>query len=350
MEKKPPTAPHADASEDAHLRAIADDPADPARRDAFRAWRTAQGGGRAEFVALQERLHRGELLSLKDILRLKKLFTSNAKAWLGPLAPIVKEPRFERGLLVECLAVPSGTKTAAAVGDPRWATVETVHCGGTMKNKGNDLLLHPALRSLRRLVDAPEALVEALLHDPRERPLEVIECDAMHPRVLPETLRAPGLPRLRDFSVSCWYRDDAVSKYTATWQPPSALRPFLQSPLAARLAVLRWSVHDSFVGDVAAELDAHAPPGLTARVDLYYFSLSRGPDGRWSRVGVAVENIDDELKHSNSKLRTALRLDPARVREVAVRVAAGQDASKLAAQVAAVRERFPGAEVTVAAG
>jgi hypothetical protein len=344
------TALHADDPEGAHLRAIADDPSDPARRDALRAWITAQGGERAELVALQERLHAGDLLSPKDILRVKKLLTANAKTWLGPLAPIVKEPRFERALLVECLVAPTGTKTGAAVGDPRWATVETVHCGGAMKGKGNDLLLHPALRSLRQLVDAPEALVEALLHDPRERPLEVITCDATHPRVLTDTLRAPGLPKLRDFSVSCWYRDDAVSKYTATWQPPSVLRPFLQSPLAARLSVLRWSVHDSFVGDVAAELDAHAPPGLTARVDLYFLSLSRGPDGRWSRVGVDIERVDDELKHIDSKLRTVLRLDPARVREVAVRVAAGQDASKLAAQVAAVRERFAGAEVTVAAG
>jgi len=37
---------------------------------------------------------------------------------------------------------------------------------------------------------------------------------------------------------------------------------------------------------------------------------------------VDIERVNDELKHSNSKLRTTLRLDPARVREVAARVAA----------------------------
>jgi hypothetical protein len=339
----------ADDPEGALLRAIADDPSDPARRDAWRAWITAQGGERAEFVALQERAHAGETLSPKELVREKKLLTANAKAWLGPLAPVVKEPRFERGLLVECLVVPSGTKTGAAVGDPRWATVETVHCGA-VKNKANDLLLHPVFRSLRRIQGAPEALVEALLHDPVERPLEAIECEAMHPRLLPATLRAPGLPRLREFWVSCWFRDDAVSKYTATWQPPSVLRPFLQSPLAAQLAVLYWNVHSVFVGDVAAELTAHAPPNFTARVELYHLALSRGPDGRWSRVEVTIHDVAEERRHLDAKLRTLLKLDPAEVRTIAVRIPAGQDASPLAEQIAAVRDRFPQAEVTITTG
>ncbi len=44
--------------------------------------------------------------------------------------------------------------------------------------------------------------------------------------------------------------------------------------------------------------------------------------------------------------RTLLRLDPSRVSSVTVRVAAGQDVSKLDAQLAAVRDRFPRAAVT----
>ena len=344
-----PAAPPEDAG-DALLRAIADDPHDAARRDAYRAWLVAQGGERAEFVALQERLHAGEALSAAEAARVKSLPRAHRTDWLGPLAPVVTEERFDRGLLSACMLWPKGAKTGPAIGDPRWATVETIVCVGAMRAKGNDVVLHPMLRGLRRLEDAPPELVEALLRDPLPRALEVIEGEALHPRALPADLAAPGLPRLREFTVSCWYRDDAVSKYTATWRPPSELRPFLQSPLAARLAVLRWSAHFTFLGDVAAELDAHAPPGFTARVELLYFALSRGPDGRWSRADVTIERVDDELKRSDARLRTLLQLDPARVAEVAVRLAAGEDASKLAEQLAAVRERFPRAAVTVTTG
>lgn len=345
----PPTPAPADP-EEALLRAIADDPDDPSRRDALRAWIVAQGGERAEFVALQGRAQRGEALAPKEAKRLDALTGMAWKGWLGAIAPVVSELRFDRGLLVECTLAPKGTKTGAAVGDPRWATVETIHCAWSVRDKCNALVLHPALRGLRRLMGAPPELVEALFGDPAPRALEVIETQGMHPRLLPADLTAPGLARLREFSVGTWYRDDAVSKYTATWRPPSVLRPFLQSPFAARLALVHWHAHDTFVDDVAAELADHAPPSFRATVNLGFFSLSRGPDGRWGRVEVRIDSVDDALKYSNSALRTLLRLDPARATEVIVRVATGQDASRLDEQIAAARARFPKASVAVTSG
>ncbi len=348
----PACEPAVTAADDeaAHLRAIADDPDDPARREVHRAWLAARGAPRAEFIALQARRHAScGALPPDDEAREQALLKKHLAAWLGPIAPVVKSPRFERGYLVECALVPKGAKTGPAVGDPRWATVETLHCTW-QKNYGREVILHPAMRSLRRLEAAPVELAETLLNDPTPRVIESIACMyGIHPRALPATVRAPGLPRLHEFAISCWYKDEAVSKYSTTWQPPGVFAPFLQSPLAARLNLLRWAVHDTFVDAAAAALDAHAPPGFTARVDLYYLSLLRGPDGRWSHVEVDLKSPDEELKYGNSRVRTLRRLDPARPLRVTVRAPASADLSMLAKEFAAVREHFTRAEVVLPA-
>lgn len=135
-------------------------------------------------------------------------------------------------------------------------------------------------------------------------------------------------------------------KYSATWRPLEVFAPFLQSPLAAQLAVLRWNVHDSFVADVVIALAAHAPPTSTARVDLYFLSLRRGSDGRWSEVEVDLYDPDDEIAYSNSKLRTLRRLDASGVSRVTIRARPGDDVTKPAGEFDAVRAHFPHAALT----
>lgn len=335
--------------ESALLERIAEAPFDLDRREAHRAWLEARKDPRAEFISLQLKRHREGALSAEESSREEALLKAHLKAWLGPLAPITSGHRFERGYLVECMLTPSGTKTGPAIGDPRWATVETLCCT-YKKNYGRELILHPVMRSLRRLVDAPTELAGLLLEDPTPHDIESIDCMyGILPKALPATLTAPGLMRLSEFAISCWLNDPSVTKYTSTWQPPDVFAPFLQSPLAARLAVLRWNVHDSFVGDALTTLEAHAPKGFTARVDLFHCALSRGPDGSWSLVEVDLASADHELQYMKSKLRTVRRLSPERIAKVTVRAPPGVDISSLATEIEAVRAHFVKAEVTLSA-
>ncbi len=169
------------------------------------------------------------------------------------------------------------------------------------------------------------------------------------PRVLPATLVAPGLMSLREFSVSCWLFDADKSKYSSTWNPPDIFADFLKSPFAARLEVLRWSIHDSQVVELHDALETHAPPAFTARVEAFYFTFLRGEDGRWSDVEVKVASVDDALKYMNSGVKAVVHLSPERVKRLTVTVAQGQDPTRLKAQLDAIRARFPAATLALPA-
>ncbi len=331
------------------LRAVAEDPTDDARREAYRAFLDAKGDPWAEVIALQERRFKRGTATPQDQAREDDLLKKHATRWLGPLAPVAIEPKFARGFLVECSLIPKGTKTGPAIGDPRWATVETLHFT-YHRNWGRDVFMHPVMAGVRRLEGAPTALVEELLLDPTPRVIESIELMyGVLPKVLPATLVAPGLMSLREFSISCWLFDADKSKYTSTWNPPSIFADFLKSPFAARLELLRWTIHDSQVVELHDALDAHAGPAFRARVDTFYFTFLRGEDGRWSDVEVKVDSVDDAIKYMNSGVKSVVDLSPERVKRLTVKVAKGEDPTRLKAQFDAIRARFPEATLTLPA-
>lgn len=334
--------------ERAHLDAIAAAPRDEAPREAYRAWLAARGDPRAEFIDLQRRRDvAGEALSPTDTARMAALQKKHVAAWLGPLAPVVGDPRFARGFLVECTLTPKGTKTGPAVGDPRWATVETLH-SSWKKDYGREVILHPVMRGLRALRGAPDDLVRRLLADPTPRDLEVLDTEAgLLPRELPATTSAPGLTRLREFTISCWLHDDAVSKYTSTWHQPGGFGDFLRSPLACRLKRLVWNVHETMYEPLGAVLDAHAPPAFTAAVDTWYLVLRRAADGRWRDVEVVFADGDQPVDDAKTRLNVLCKLDPAWPARIVVRAAFTEGLASLAPQLATVRARFPHAEVVL---
>lgn len=331
------------------LRAVAEDPTDDARREAYRALLDAKGDPWAEVIALQERRFKRGTATAQELAREEDLLKKHAKRWLGPLAPVVLEPKFARGFLVECCLNPKGTKTGPAIGDPRWATVETLHFT-YQRNWGRDVFMHPVMSGVRRLEGAPNALVEELLQDPTPRVIESIELMyGVLPKVLPATLVAPGLMSLREFSISCWLFDADKSKYTSTWNPPAIFADFLKSPFAARLEVLRWSIHDSQIVELHDALEAHAGNAFRARVEAYYFAFLRGGDGRWSDVEVRVDSVDDALKYMNSGVKAVLHLSPERVKRLTVKVAQGEDPTRLKTHLDAIRARFPEAALALPA-
>lgn len=178
------SAPDEFSDELSLLQAIADDPADPVRRKRWRAWLVAHDDPRIELSALHASRKTNGTLTKVEAKREASLLKEHAGAWLGPLAPVVHEVRFEDGLLVECALRPKGAKTPLAQGDVRWATVETLRCP-TGKIDAHEVVLHPVMRSLRHLVDPAPSLVEVLLRDPTPRRIETItQARGVRPRAL----------------------------------------------------------------------------------------------------------------------------------------------------------------------
>lgn len=201
------------------------------------------------------------------------------------------------------------------------------------------------MASLRTIEEAPGAFVVSLFDDPTPRAFESFAATTqILPRELPATLVAPGLPAVLEFEISCWFLDPELSKYSARWNAPEVFAPFLQSAFAARLRVLRWGIHDSFLDDLARALDDHAPPAFSARVDSFFAAFERGDNGRWSHVIVRLETPED-VEYGAAKLRTVLDLAPERVQRITVAARPGLSLAPFDAEIAALRARFPDADV-----
>lgn len=119
----------------------------------------------------------------------------------------------------------------------------------------------------------------------------------------------------------------------------------MKSPLAARLSVLLWTAHDTFVSDLHDTLVAHAPEAFNARVEAYFVTFLRGDDRRWSAVEINLDDAEAELGFSNARLKTALRLDPERIQRIVIRARDDDAFRQLATDLNAVRQRFTRAEV-----
>jgi uncharacterized protein (TIGR02996 family) len=80
------------------LAQIAEHPDDDAPRRVLADLLTERDDPRGEFITLQ--LH--EALDVKLNKRMRKLERTHWQSWLGPLARLVEQPRFERGFLIAC--------------------------------------------------------------------------------------------------------------------------------------------------------------------------------------------------------------------------------------------------------
>ena len=335
----------AESEEEKLLWKIAENPSDETRRAAYESWLSNNGGPRSELLFLEKkRISSGGYLNAKDEKNEQRLLKTCLKEMLGPLSPIVAFPKFERGLLVECMLTPKGSKTAAARGNPRWATVHTLHCTYRRSFRG-DMALDPIFKSLRVLKNVTVSLLELLLNDPTPRPIEKIFCTyAPSPKLLPATISAPSLPNLKEFTISCWYSEDNNG---SSWNDPNVFRPFLQSPLASRLEVLHWGIFDSSAQALVNELDQHAPDTFRAIVDCRFFRISRGEGGRFNHVEIRIDSTEEELRNVNSRIKTTLRLEPKQLKKIVITAPKTLDLSPLTQQIDSLRSHFTEAEVLI---
>ncbi len=260
------------------------------------------------------------------------------EALLGPLAPHVQRERFVDGALVSAVLAAKKATVRTIVDDPRWRTVETLELGVSRRHD-DALVLAAPLDALKVLYGASEELVQALLTDPTERPLEALYGRATSPRVLPEDVSAPGLPKLHTLAITCFYRDDSVSKYSSTWREPKHFEPFFRSPLAARLACIDWDVHATFAPDVQALLAA-VPSAVRARVDTGVVAFARGDDGAWSHLTVDIDDVAMQARLVDGELRTLLRLDASPITRLDVHVHGEEPLDPIDPLLAEVRTRY----------
>jgi uncharacterized protein (TIGR02996 family) len=94
------------------------DPIADAPRQVYADWLLQRGDPRGELIALQ--------LSGTNPRRAKQLVKRHVRQWLGPIAPIVRDPVFERGFLAACTVEADTPQGRDLLVHPSWATVTRI--------------------------------------------------------------------------------------------------------------------------------------------------------------------------------------------------------------------------------
>jgi uncharacterized protein (TIGR02996 family) len=240
---------------------------------------------------------RGELIRLDMALKAGKkvkrkrdaLLKSEQEALLGPLAKIVRDPVFERGLLDEVQVAldqhwpdPLPPALRAALLDTRWRTVRRLVCFHDL----SPVLRHAPLDSLDILLSPPVSSLLAATERPsplplREATLSISEDEhALYDRL---GAVAPWVPRLQDLALSGWNP-----------QLPEPPASFFRSPLARQLKRLSVETGALYRVDRWPRLLVEAE-SVVSVVRLTgvgsALELERAPDGRY-RLRLHLHAVD----------------------------------------------------------
>jgi uncharacterized protein (TIGR02996 family) len=230
--------PHARGSarspiEERLLLAIAEMPDDDERRLVYGDWLTERDDLRGELIHVQILRARGKSTAEK-LQREKELLASHQAEWLGPLSPIVRSARYERGFPTAVELRPSRA-LGPVIGHVGWATVEELQANDVDGSWHlTPLIGHPVFRALRRLSGIElRALVE-LTRD-QTRPYDSITrigdaYDQVHTHLVDVVER---LPQLATIGL---YTDRA-----------SGFQSLFESPVARRIRC--FEAHGNVMGD-----------------------------------------------------------------------------------------------------
>ena len=301
----PKAAAPAGVSEADLLAAVYENPDDDGPRLVYADWLLEHGDPRGELITLQYRRHRGEALSPAEEKRENALLAKHTATWLGPIYKVLFKNRtvFRRGFIEIGWLQPRGSASAAAANHPAWATVRELRIGDVPSgDHGAHILVQPAMRRLRVLLNAPADVVEAVA-GVRDHGLEILGTSRLNMRDVdpergpwPALLRAPGLPRLRQLQLELGYYSSRDERPPELWA--GLIGALWTSPLGARLE--RLSLSGLSAGDVdawAAWLTANPPPAA-CRVEV---ELSTGDATVRVRGGKAGER-EPRCPHPESLL------------------------------------------------
>lgn len=175
------------------LRAIYAAPEDDGPRLVYADWLLERGDERGELISLSLR---GEV----DAPRLAQLVRRAARRWVGPLAPVLRWPKFHRGFVVSAVVTWHHRGNIERLGaHPAWSLIEAIDFAPGA-DRGVPQHLDPTVtRSLRELSGVDDGGARLLARAStdwtiRELSLSIHTPEAM--RELGETTRLPALTRL----------------------------------------------------------------------------------------------------------------------------------------------------------
>ncbi|MBW2736065.1 MAG: TIGR02996 domain-containing protein [Deltaproteobacteria bacterium] len=279
---------------DALLAAIYDDAADDNVREVYADLLLERGDVRGELINLQLQ---AEGKTTPQRKRERALLSAHAFEWLGPLAAVFQKSglRYERGFPVAGRV--NGQKLSAdpkLVGLACWTTFEELAVKGWVVPLR--ALVHPVLRGLRVLAGADLETAATLLEakgPPRAlRSLRTLlycdEEDEQGLRWWETVLQGAAAPDLRELIVDSTLDHAEVDA-------------LLTSPLSQRLEHLRFDVQYGQVVEWVQRLSSRhkAPTRLTLHETFRHWNLtlSKGGDGRWSRLACSPEGrLDAETR------------------------------------------------------
>jgi len=203
------------------LAAIVEAPGDIARRQVYADYLLSIGDPRGEFIALQLADARGEL-DRAGKARAQTLLSQHGQAWLGNVAPALvrSSTRFVAGFLTTARVKQNHRGLERLIGDPVWATVET------LEHAPPELVRDPIMRSLRSLVWADYQLFAAV-----ERPLALAKLEYLRidsptwdaDRMQRALEQAEPWPRLRHVNLGI-HRHVELDQLAWLWAGPLGRR------------------------------------------------------------------------------------------------------------------------------
>lgn len=203
------------------------------------------GDPRGELVALQlARARTGALPTQRE----RELLSLYGRAWIGPLAPHLVRHGFHRGFLATAVVDGRAPVPPPLRDHPLWATVED------LETEDPELLLAPALRSLRRIAVTAEVL-EGIVQE--GRPLAV------------ETVVGASIP----------LRGRVVQGGLAL--PPSDLQPLVSARALERVRAMSLSADTPALADRAADLLRTKLGARLEHVELFARSLAAADVRPW---------------------------------------------------------------------
>jgi uncharacterized protein (TIGR02996 family) len=233
------------------LDAVLADPGDDAPRLVLADALQARGDARGELIALQIARGRGGKVSARE----KALVKALRAELLGPLAPVVQDPVFERGFLAGCHARFSEADLALCA-HPWWRTAESLATDAV------ELLRRRDLPVLRRIAPG-RALDEVLAGDPLPG---IAALELTSPQLRRHATALAGSRALPDL------RELLVEEINRTPLMPEMVVPILRGPLGKGLEELvirvdRFDLHvDRWRALTPRPVVRFEKPGLTARL------------------------------------------------------------------------------------
>lgn len=279
---------------------------------------------RGEFIALQMALARGETLPQQARRRMKDLFLSYGRQWLGEIEPFVMKSglAYRRGFPAVAKLVASDDNIPNVLDYPQWSTFEELdvtswHMGDPLK-----LLQQPQLQTLRRVLGA---LPSVFWHD-SILPYETLGLRSIHSCT--EFAHTEVLPKLRHLDLS-----DAVVGGEPSWS-----QPFCEKPDRLRALWDTGALGHQLSTITVSGLSAWLSEWLTQELPIETVVVKQRRSGGWGAVlSRDADGLQIVFSYKNSyshespfqELRKLLKnLSLTRVRKVCLELGPGVRSSK----------------------